>query len=505
MADASIPLPPLTLSPQEMRHIASQVSELIVEHFTGLASLPVTRSSTLEHLSTGLHEPLPFHPLPVKDILAQLKLHVIDNMTHLDHPRNFSFVPSPSNFVSAMADAVASALNVFCGGWIGPSGVAQIELTAIEWLRQLFRFPAEAGGLFVSGGSMANMTGLAVARHVMLANHTTNATVYFSDQTHSSVKKGLKILGFQEFQIRKIPADKHFRLSISTLRQQMTADRQHGMVPFCVVANAGTTNTGAVDPLLELAAFCKQEGLWLHIDGAYGGSAAITEQGKKALAGIELADSLTIDPHKWMFQPYEIGCVLIRDREHLKNTFEVSAEYLKLLEQSAEQINFSDYGVQLTRGFRALKFWMSLKAFGIEAFQRGIEIGIEHANYVESQLRKDSCWEIITPAQLGMITFRYVAGGMNEDRLNALTMQITQRLIASGYALLSPTTLHDRQVLRLCVINPRTTREELDQTLRLLKRFGKEAMEIQDNTPLIHSSIPLREKSGLLDSDQIHI
>ncbi|MBN8530309.1 MAG: aminotransferase class V-fold PLP-dependent enzyme [Alphaproteobacteria bacterium] len=466
-------LPPLTLSADNMRALATQVSELIVEHFTSLPQLPVTRPATMSGLNQGLGEPLPTQPTPVPQLFSQLKTHVFDHMTHLDHPRNFAFVPGPSNFVSAMADAIAASLNVFSGGFLGPSGVAQIELTTVEWLRELFHFPAEAGGLFVSGGSMANMTGLAVARHVMLANNTTNAAVYFSDQTHSSVAKGLRILGFQQFQIRKLPSDKRFRLCLDTLRQRIAADRLQGMVPFCVVANAGTTNTGAVDPLLDLHHFCKAEGLWLHVDGAYGGSAVISEQGRKVLEGIELADSLGIDPHKWLFQPYEIGCVLIRNREHLKDTFKVSAEYLKILEQNSEQVNFCDYGVQLTRGFRALKMWLSLKAFGVEAFRDAITIGIRNAEHIEYMLRADPCWDIVTPAQLGIITFRFVAEGMDENALNTLNDRLAREIILSGYALLSPTILNGKHVLRMCTINPRTTPEDLQYTVQLLKKFGE--------------------------------
>ncbi|MFO0389462.1 MAG: pyridoxal phosphate-dependent decarboxylase family protein [Alphaproteobacteria bacterium] len=469
------PLPPLTLSEADMRGIAAQVSELIVQHFTHLPELPVTRPSSMQHLSEGLHEPLPSGGTPIPQLIAQLKTHVFDQMTHTDHPRNFAFVPGPSNFISAMADAIASSLNVFSGGFLGPSGVAQIELTAIEWLRELLHFPKEAGGLFVSGGSMANMTGLAVARHVMLANNTTNATIYFSDQTHSSVAKGLKILGFQQFQIRKIPADPQFRLSMEALRQRIAADRLQGMVPFCVVANAGTTNAGAVDPLLELHQFCKTEGLWLHVDGAYGGAAAISSKGRLALQGLEYADSLGIDPHKWLFQPYEIGCALIRNREHLRDTFKTSAEYLKILAQSAEQINFCDYGVQLTRGFRALKLWLSFKAFGVDAFREAITIGIENAEYVQSLLKADSCWEIITPAQLGIITFRYGKPDLNEEALNTLNNHIAQQIIYSGYALLSPTIMGGRHVLRLCTINPRTTKHDMERTVSMLKEYGESA------------------------------
>ena len=474
MADA----PLLTLSEDEMRQMAAEVVRLIVDHFMTLSDKPVTRPSSLELLSEGLHEPLPLSPTAVGDLLEQLKTHVFADMTHYDHPRNFSFVPSPSNFVSAMADALASGLNVFCGAWIGPSGAAQIELTTIEWLRTLFRLPATAGGMFVSGGSMANMTGLAVARLVMLANNAANATVYFSDQTHSSVAKGLKILGFQQFQVRILPSDAQFRLPLDTLRQKIAADRAQGMLPFCVVANAGTTNTGAVDPLRELAAFCKAEGLWLHIDGAYGGSAAITDRGREVLEGIELADSLSIDPHKWMFQPYEIGCILVRDRDHLRDTFRVSAEYLKILEHDAQQVNFSDFGMQLTRNFRALKLWMSLKAFGVDAFKAAITQGMENAKYVESLLRRDPCWQVITSAQLGIITFRYVVPGWDDTQLNVLNTQMVHKLIHSGYAMLSPTILRGRYCLRMCTINPRTTEGDLEQTIALLRGYGDDLADI---------------------------
>jgi aromatic-L-amino-acid/L-tryptophan decarboxylase len=465
-------LPPLTLSEADMRKIMAEVGGMIVDHFVGLPDQPVTRPSTLLNLQHGLKETLPLKPTPVSEVLHQVKTFVLAEMTHNDHPRNFAFVPGPGNFVGAMADALSSALNIFCGAWIGPSGAAQIELMTIEWLRQLFDFPASGGGLFVSGGSMANLTSLAVARHTMLANNPNNATVYFSDQTHSSVAKGLKILGFQQYQLRRLASDGNFCLPMVALQQKVASDRQQGLVPFCVVANAGTTNSGAVDPLGEIADFCGAEGLWMHVDGAYGGSAAISKTGKTHLQGLERADSLAIDPHKWMFQPYEIGCVLIRNRENLRETFKVSAEYLKIMEESAEQPNFSDYGVQLTRGFRALKLWMSLKAFGVEAFREAVELGIENAVVAERLLRASPVWEIITPAKLGIVTFRFVALGKSEAELSQLNADIANEMILSGYAMLSPTVLRGKTVLRMCTINPRTTHDDIKTTIEKLAGIG---------------------------------
>jgi aromatic-L-amino-acid/L-tryptophan decarboxylase len=476
MPTQSPTLPPLTLSEHEMRAIMREVGDMIVDHYVGLRDRPVTMPSTLENLRGGLKEALPLEPTPVSELLQQTRTFVLAEMTHQDHPRNFAFVPGPGNFVGAMADALSSALNVFCGAWIGPSGAAQIEIVTIQWLQQLFGFPADAGGLFVSGGSMANLTCMAVARHQMLANNPNNATVYFSDQTHSSVAKGLKILGFQQYQLRKIKSGDNFQLPMGALKQKIAADRQQGLVPFCVVANAGTTNSGAIDPLNEIADFCADQGLWMHVDGAYGGSAAITDEGKTLLDGLNRADSLTIDPHKWMFQPYEIGCVLIRKSIHLTDTFKVSAEYLKIIEESAEQPNFSDYGVQLTRGFRALKLWMSLKAFGVDAFRQAISRGMAQARRTEALLRQNPHWQIITPATLGIVTFRYVRPGASESELDSLNSTIAHELILSGYAMLSPTMLGGKTVLRMCTINPRTLDEDLAGTIRRLEDIAGAAM-----------------------------
>ena len=466
-------LPPLTLSESDMRQVMTEVGNLIVDHFVNLPNLKVTKPSILKNLQIGLQEPLPTLPTPVPQLIEQIREYVISEMTHNDHPRNFAFVPGPNNFVGAMADAISSALNIFCGAWIGPSGAAQIELITVEWLRQLFEFPESCGGLFVSGGSMANLTCLAVARHAMLANNPNNATVYYSDQTHSSVAKGLKILGFQQYQLRKIASDENYCLPMHELKQKIATDRQQGLVPFCIVANAGTTNAGAVDPLTEIADYCAAEGLWMHVDGAYGGSAALSKSGKILLVDLNRADSLSIDPHKWMFQPYEIGCALIRKKEHLKDTFKVSAEYLKIIEESAEQPNFSDYGVQLTRGFRALKLWMSFKAFGVEAFRDAIEIGIQNAEFVENLLRQNIEWEVITPAKLGIITFRYIAKNKSEVELSQLNSDIASEMILSGYAMLSPTVMRGKTVLRMCTINPRTSEVDITTTIDKLAAIGQ--------------------------------
>ncbi|MBL8188194.1 MAG: aminotransferase class I/II-fold pyridoxal phosphate-dependent enzyme, partial [Acidobacteria bacterium] len=299
--------------------------------------------------------------------------------------------------------------------------------------------------------------------------------VYFSDQTHSSLEKALRILGFTRDQIRKLPSDEQFRLEMPQLRQAVAADRAAGRRPFCVIANAGTTNTGAIDPLTEIADFCKAENLWLHIDGAYGAAACLTERGKRLLAGIERADSLSLDPHKWLFQPFEIGCVILRDARGLKKTFHTMAEYLEDTKRVEEQeINFYDYGIQLTRGFRALKLWLSLKTFGAAAFRQAIEHGFELAEFAESLVRQSSCWEIVSPATMGIVAFRFIPSfETSDEELNELNRHIVEAQIEDGFTFANSTALNGRVVQRLCTINPRTTKDDVRATIEKLEQLGR--------------------------------
>lgn len=458
-----------------MRQLGYRVVDQLVEHFEHLASKPVMWVSPRSELETKLREPLPEQPAPLDSLLEQLQRDVWSNIGNIQHPRFFAFIPSPSNFVSVMADALAAGFNPFAGNWLEGSGTSQIELVTIDWLREMLGMPETAGGLFVSGGSMANLTALITARRAKLDNRSENAVVYFSDQTHNSIEKALRILGLRREQMRKLPSDDAFRLQIELLRRAVAEDRAAGRRPFCVIANAGTTNTGAVDPLNELADLCAQEELWLHVDGAYGAAACLSERGKRLLAGIERADSISLDPHKWLFQPFEIGCVLVRDARLLKKTFHTMAEYLedtKRLEE--EEINYYDYGVQLTRGFRALKLWLSIKTFGAAAFREAINYGFELAEFAEGVLRQSDCWRIVTPATMGMVTFCFVAEGCSEDEINEIHRRMVEMMSEDGFAFANSTSLRGQTVMRLCTINPRTTEDDVRATIEQVERFGRD-------------------------------
>jgi glutamate/tyrosine decarboxylase-like PLP-dependent enzyme len=462
------------MSRKEMRALGYRVIDMLVEHFDMLPTRPVMHIGKRADLEERLREPLPEKATDVSSVINQLREDVLNHISHVDHPRFFAFVPSPSNFVSVMADTLAAGFNVFAGTWLEASGPAEIELITLDWLRQLCNLPDTAGGLFVSGGSMANITALTVARHTKLRDQIRDAVAYYSDQTHSSVERGLRVLGFEATQLRKLPTEDAFRLSLPDLEREVARDRAAGRVPFCVIANVGTTNTGAVDPLTALAEFCGRERLWLHADGAYGAAAVLSEKGRRRLNGLDRVDSLALDPHKWLFQPYEIGCVLVRDRRELRETFHILPEYLKDTERAEEEINFCDYGIQLTRSFRALKLWMSLKVFGLESFREAVGRGIGHAELAEEHLRALPNWEVITPAQLGIVTFRFIPEGALPSKVNELNQRLVEQMIANGFAMVSSTSLRGRSALRMCTINPRTTEADIRESITKLASLGTE-------------------------------
>ena len=471
---------PLQLSHDEMHALGAKALDLVIRHFetnrANSVAVTIPRAQTERMLRTALPET----PTPVGELVDILARDVFPNSLKTDHPRFYSFVPSPTNFVSVVGDLLVSGHNLFAGHWMAASAAGQIEINVIDWLNELIGFPKEGGGILVSGGSMANLSAIAAAREARLGGPNEKAIVYCSDQTHSSLAKGLRILGFRPEQKRPIATDDGFRLSVSALEAAIAEDHAAGRVPFCVVANGGTTNTGAVDPLGPLADLCAREKLWLHVDGAYGAAAVITARGRAALAGIERADSVTLDPHKWLFQPYELGCLLVRDASVLRKAFRVDdedhADYLEdVVRHVQHEMNFYECGIQLTRSFKALKLWLSMRAFGLGEFRRGIEIGFEMADHAERTLRAAGTWEIVTPSQMGIVTFRWRDASKSAAQIDAITRATVDLMREDGYALVMSTALSGRPVLRLCPINPGTDAGEIEETIRRLSRFSAQA------------------------------
>ncbi len=462
----------LSFSREEMREFGYQVIDRLIDYYDGRTERPVAGALDHEALDAILREPLPRRGQPWREVLEQFEAQVVTPTNHVDHPRFFAYIPLANNFAGVMADTLAAGYNIFNAVWLQGAGAAQVERLTVDWLRQIFGFPPEAGGTFVSGGSVANLTALAVARQVRLQGDVHGAVAYCSDQIHFAISRGLRILGFAPDQLRKITSDERYRLSLPRLRAAIAEDRAAGRKPFCVIASAGTTNTGAVDPLGELADFCQREDLWLHVDGAYGAPAMLTERGERALHGLQRVDSLALDAHKWLFQPIECGVVLVRDRRWLSETFKEQPEYLKDVEQDGDEINFMYQGVQLTRQFRALKLWMSFKVFGLDAISRAIEAGFDNAELAEALLRQAGCWEIVTPAQMAIVTFRYQPSGGDEALSNRVTHDLVGRLLEDGFAFASGTQLGGKPVMRMCCNNPRTTPQDLQATINLMSELA---------------------------------
>ncbi len=460
---------PFQLNKEQMRSYGYQVIDAIVDHYQNEKNKKPVSLATRREMDNLFLEEVPKKEHDFEDVLSSVLNDVMPKSNIPSHPKFYSFVPGPSNYVSVLADTLATGFNVFAGGWMGSPAAAEIEIITINWLLKIFKFPVKkGGGIFTSGGSMANLTALVTARRQLCGDDFSDAVIYISDQAHSSNIKAIRILGFKKEQVRVIPTDIEFKMAINKLKNAIAKDKLNGLRPFCIIASAGTTNTGTVDPLNEVALICKKEKIWFHVDGAYGGAVMLSSRGKKYLKGIEKADSITIDPHKWLYQPYEMGCLLVRDFRWLNKTFSEKPEYLKDIEGNTSEINFYDHGIQLTRRFRALKLYMSLKTFGLKTFEEAIDYNIRLAEETEEFLRNSSHWEIVSPATLAVINFRYnpVDKNYTEKELNLLNQKISEKITASGEAALVTTILNKMTVLRMCLINPKTTHEDIRETLR---------------------------------------
>lgn len=457
----------LTLTTEAMRRLGYRVVDHLVERWAGMEAAAIPGPEDREALRRELTAPPPAAGEDPAAVIDRVVTRVLARAAPTGHPRFFGFIPSPSNFVAVLADALVAGFNPFGGNWMEAPGPHELERVTVGWIRDACGLPASAGGLFVSGGSMANLTALAAARRRVLDDDAHGARVYVSDQTHGSVKKALGILGFAPDAAVTIPSDARFRMDPDALRGAVAADRAAGRRPFAVVATCGTTNTGAIDPLPAVAEVAERERLWMHVDGAYGAAAAFAPSLRPRLAGLERADSVSLDPHKWLFTPYECACVLVRDGAALTDAFAARADYLA--DTVTDEPDFQDQGVQLTRSFRALKMWMTFQVFGADAIAAALETGVRRAQTVEGIVRGMEGWEVAAPASMGICAFRWT-GGADPDALN---FALVPRLVATGEAMVTSTVLRGRRWLRMCTINPRTTDEDVARTLSRLDALAR--------------------------------
>jgi aromatic-L-amino-acid/L-tryptophan decarboxylase len=463
-----MPEPPLSLAPDELRRLGHHVVDRIVDHLEQLDELP-PMPPVDPGWSADRVAPCPDGPSDPLEAVDALFDEILPRGQRATHPRFFARIGSPSNPVSPLADFAAAGVNAFAASWAGGSGPSAVELAVVDWIRDWMGLPVGAEGVLVSGGSVGNLTALAVAAQARRSAERSRATGYTSEHAHASVARAWRVLGFEPGHLRTLAADANGRLVPDTVDAAIQSDRRAGLDPFCVVATAGTTSTGAVDDLAGLAASCRRDGLWLHIDGAYGAPARLCESGRAVLDGIELADSLVLDPHKWLFQPYEIGCVLVRRPALLDAAFALDGAYLR--DTLGSGVDLRNRSLQLSRGSRALKLWLSLRVFGLNAFKDAIAHGIALAEHAESVLRGRSGWGIVSPAQLGIVCFRRVVDGVEAEELDRINDELVRAAVADGYAAPSSTVLRGRTVMRLCTINPRTTFADVDATIERLERL----------------------------------
>ena len=475
-------LSPLELDLETMREMATRVSDLVASHIATLRDQPVRTSLTrpeARRLVGSLAPEAPEQGIGFDAAIAELTERVLPYHAREPHPRFLGYVPSIPTFPSVLGDWLATGYNFFAGVWPIASGPNEIELMVIDWFRQWLGLPEGAGGLLTSGGSTATLMAVVAARHGRVADDASllpRLTLYTSTQAHSAVARAAWIAGIARENVRALATDEAMRLHADTVRDAVAADRAAGRVPFLVVASAGTTNTGAIDDLEAVADLCAGEKLWLHVDAAYGAFASLTPQGDGLLRGIDRADSVVLDPHKWLFVPFECGCLLARDPSTLKSAFHIFPEYLKDVAPGDEEINFADYGEQLTRYARALKIWLSVRTIGLASFREMIVRGIALAEYVQTIVRREEGLEVLAPAQLGILCFRVHPSAVNDPaELDALNERVNASVNATGRFLISSTRVNGAFSLRVCTHNWRTTEADLDELMELIQESAERA------------------------------
>jgi len=456
---------PLALDAETMRRLGYRAVDMLVARLTD-PTIPPLRRATPDDMAERLSGPPPEEGQDFEEILRRLDEDVLPFMSKGDHPGFFAYVPFAGTWPGALGDLIASATNVFAGSWMEAAGPSQLELEVIGWFKDWIGYPAEAAGLLVSGGSAANLTALACARESLVGPMSDDLIVYVSDQAHCSVARSARNLGFRQSQVRVIPSDDQLRIRIDLLESAMEADLRNGRRPLLVSANGGATNSGAVDPLPELADLCAERKVWFHVDAAYGGFAVLAERGRSQLVGIERADSITLDPHKWLYQPYECGCLLVREGLQLRRAFLITPDYLREAVALDREVNFSDLGLQLTRMARAFKVWVSVQYFGLDAFRKAIDRTFDLAERARQRIEASDRLELAARPALGIVSFRRMFEE-NEDLLNA---RLVSALEESGLGLVSSTRLKGRYTIRMCVMSHTSGPEDVDRVLDFLEQ-----------------------------------
>ena len=477
--------PLLDLPLDRFEELLNRTTELLIKRYDSLESAPPFCGKSPDEIARMFDEPLPEAGLEIEELLDIVDRDVLQTATLNTGPNYFSYVLACGTQVSLMGELLQASINQNVTKWhLGPAA-AEIEKRVVEWGSQFMGFSDAGAGILVSGGSAANLTGLTVARNMMFEAEDVRAkglsgmaapVFYTSTEIHACFDKAAVELGIGTDHMRKIPVDEDCRIRLDLLEAQIDADLEAGLRPFCIVGNGGTVNTGNVDPLNKLADLAQKYKLWFHIDGAYGALAASLPQFRELFKGLERADSISVDFHKWLYQPVEAGCCIFKNWDQLRRTYQHQAAYLATDLKDDGRFDINDVGFQLSRNFKALKVWMSFKAYGATRLRSAIKNDIENANYLAKLAQESSDFELAIEPELSVTCFRYL--GEDESKrtddayIDQLNLDIIPALERDGRVFITGTTLHDRTVIRACFVNHRINRSHIDRLMQVIREVG---------------------------------
>lgn len=453
---------PLEPDATEMRRLVDEAMRRIVEHIESLPSQPAINVEGATEYARTLIEPLPRKGEAWESLLDFLFRDAIPRSFNAAGPGYLAYVPGGGLFHSAVADLIADAVNRYVGVCAAAPALVQLETNVVRWFCDIIGLPRGSGGVLTSGGSLANFTAVVTARKARLPENFLRGTMYCSSQIHHSFQKAASLAGFPFANIRELPVDEQFRIRIDALEAAIARDRADGWTPFLIAGSAGTTATGAVDDLTELARVAREQNLWFHVDGAYGALFMLTERGRTALAGIEQADSLILDPHKTLFLPFGTGAVLVRDARTLRQAHTSHADYLPDMQQEDELVDFCEISPELSRDFRGLRVWLPLKLFGIEPFREQLDEKLDLIQFAAEELRKIEGIEMVADPQLTILAFRLVREGSDLDALNRTLLE---RINAKKRVMLTPAILDGKFVIRIAIVSHRTHLERVQMAV----------------------------------------
>jgi aromatic-L-amino-acid/L-tryptophan decarboxylase len=459
----------LELSGDDLRRLIDSAARRILAYIASLPEQPSADVRDPAGLARSLREALPESGAPVESLLDFLFETVIPRGFNTAGPGYLAYIPGGGLPHAAVADLIADATNRYVGVFAAAPGLAQLEANVVQWFCSIVGYPPGSGGILTTGGSLSNFSAIVAARRDRLPGSFARGTIYVSDQTHHSIQKAALLAGFPDGNVREIPSDGEFRLRVDALAGQVARDRADGWEPFLVVGNAGTTNTGAVDDLDAIADYAAQERLWFHADAAYGGFFALTERGRRRLAGMARADSVVLDPHKSLFLPYGNGSLLVRDPATLKRAHAVSADYMPDMQEDADLSDFTLLSPELSRDWRGLRVWLPLKMHGIGPFRSNLDEKLDLAEWVTGELEKMPGIEILARPQLSIVAFRLVRPGLTLEETNALNREVLNKTNARRRVYLTGTKLNGRFAIRICVLSFRTHRDRMEQGMEDLR------------------------------------